>query len=334
MAAWIIRAGKGGVRAAEWADKGYIAIYWNLGGADIAALDKTQIKVLYRAQFPDASRQVVASNVGMIYRFAREIAEGSTVVMYEPSTRLYHIGEVAGPCEYVASGDSDDDDGSYRRKVLWKTTASRDALSARAKHSLGSISTLFSVSEDTLRELEEASASEGVSLVCRGDADSEEESSSEAREATIEDGIERIKDRVLQLNWDEMEQLVAGLLRCMGYKTSMTRRGSDGGRDVIASPDGLGLESPRIIVEVKHRKGAMGAPALRSFIGGLRSTDSGLYVSTGGFTKEAIYEADRALMPVKLLDLDQFVRLVVDNYDNADMDMRAILPLVRIYWPA
>ena len=270
----------------------------------------------------------------MIYRFAREIAEGSTVVMYEPSTRLYHIGEVAGPCEYVASGDSDDDDGSYRRKVLWKTTASRDALSARAKHSLGGISTLFSVSEDTLRELEEASASEGVSLVCRGDADSEEESSSEAREATIEDGIERIKDRVLQLNWDEMEQLVAGLLRCMGYKTSMTRRGSDGGRDVIASPDGLGLEPPRIIVEVKHRKGAMGAPALRSFIGGLRSTDSGLYVSTGGFTKEAIYEADRALMPVKLLDLDQFVRLVVDNYDNADMDMRAILPLVRIYWPA
>jgi restriction system protein len=34
------------------------------------------------------------------------------------------------------------------------------------------------------------------------------------------------------------------------------------------------------------------------------------------------------------LDLDQLVRLLVDNYDNADMDMRAILPLVRIYWPA
>ena len=39
-------------------------------------------------------------------------------------------------------------------------------------------------------------------------------------------------------------------------------------------------------------------------------------------------------MPIKLLNLDQFVRLIVDNYDNADMDTRAILPLVRIYWPA
>ena len=130
-----------------------------------------------------------------------------------------------------------------------------------------------------------------------------------------------------------MELLVAGVLRSMGYKTSMTRKGADGGRDIIASPDGLGLESPRIVVEVKHRKGSMGAPALRSFIGGLRNTDSGLFVSTGGFTREAEYEADRALMPVKLLDLDQFAHLLVDNYEAVDLETRAILPLVCIYWP-
>ena len=332
MAAWIIRAGKGGVWAAEWISRGHIAIYWNLGGADIAAIPKDQIKSLYKMQFPDASRQVVAASAGMIYRFGHEIVEGSTVVVYEPATRLYHIGEVMGPCTFVMPEDSDDDDGSYRRKVAWKATVSRDALSARAKHSLGSISTLFAVSDETLRELE--NASRGVPPVASSEEDEEEENAAEIREATAEDGIERIKDRVLQLTWEEMEQLVAGVLRAMGYKTSMTRRGSDGGRDIIASPDGLGLESPRIVVEVKHRKETMGAPALRSFIGGLRNTDSGLYVSTGGFTKDAMYEADRALMPVKLLDLDQFVRLVVDNYDNADMDMRAILPLVRIYWPA
>lgn len=178
-----------------------------------------------------------------------------------------------------------------------------------------------------MRELKAASS--GVAPIADDD-----ESPVEAREATADDGIERIKDKVLRLDWDDMELLAAGVLRSMGYKTSMTRKGSDGGRDIIASPDGLGLESPRIVIEVKHRKGAMGAPALRSFIGGLRSTDSGLYVSTGGFTKEAMYEADRAVMPVKLLDLDQFVRLLVDNYDSADMETRTILPLVRIYWPA
>ena len=316
--------------APEWINGGYIAIYWNLDGADISALSKDDIKALYRTQFPDASRQVVAASAGMIFRFATEITKGSTVVMYDPATRLYHIGKVSGPCAFVPPKDSDDDNGSYRRAVNWEFTAPRDALSARAKHSLGSISTLFAVSADTLRELEKASNG----TPSAAEEEQEEENSSEVREATAEDGIERIKDRVLQLSWDDMEYLVAGVLRSMGYKTSMTSRGSDGGRDIIASPDGLGLESPRIVVEVKHRKEAMSAPTLRSFIGGLRNTDSGLYVSTGGFTKEAAYEADRALMPIKLLNLDQLVRLIVDNYDNADMDTRAILPLVRIYWPA
>ncbi|MFR3274542.1 MAG: restriction endonuclease [Collinsella phocaeensis] len=100
------------------------------------------------------------------------------------------------------------------------------------------------------------------------------------------------------------------------------------------SPDALGLESPRIVAEVKHRKGAMGAPAVRSFIGGLRAGERGLYVSTGGFTKEARYEADRANVPVRLLDLDSFVRHYVEVYDKTDDEARSILPLTRIWWPA
>ena len=162
MSAWIIRAGKGGVRAPEWINGGYIAIYWNLSGADISALSKDDIKALYRTQFPDASRQVVAANAGMIFRFATEITKGSTVVMYDPATRLYHIGKVSGPCVFVSPKDSDDDDGSYRRAVDWEFTTPRDALPARAKHSLGSISTLFAVSADTLRELEKARRGEFV----------------------------------------------------------------------------------------------------------------------------------------------------------------------------
>lgn len=63
-------------------------------------------------------------------------------------------------------------------------------------------------------------------------------------------------------------------------------------------------------------------------------SDRGLYVSTGGFTREARYEADRSNVPVKLLDLDEFVRQYVDCYDKADEDTSAILSLVRIWWPA
>ena len=95
-----------------------------------------------------------------------------------------------------------------------------------------------------------------------------------------------------------------------------------------------GLSLPESSLKSTHRKGAMGAPAVRSFIGGLRAGDRGLYVSTGGFTKEARYEADRANVPVRLLDLDAFVRHYVDIYDKANDDTRSILPLTRIWWPA
>jgi restriction system protein len=67
---------------------------------------------------------------------------------------------------------------------------------------------------------------------------------------------------------------------------------------VIASPDGPGLTQPRIKAEVKHRGGSMGAPIIRGFIDALREGDSGLFISTSGFTREARYEADRSTFPL------------------------------------
>lgn len=49
----------------------------------------------------------------------------------------------------------------------------------------------------------------------------------------------------------------------------VSEEGPDRGRDIAASPDGLGLKDPRIIVEVKHREGKTGSQAIRSFTGGL-----------------------------------------------------------------
>ena len=122
--------------------------------------------------------------------------------------------------------------------------------------------------------------------------------------------------------------MVAGILRAMGYKTRISPHGSDRGKDVEASPDGLGLTDPHIIVEVKHREGTIGSQDLRSFIAALRPRHKGLYVSTGGFTKEARYEADRANNQVSLIDSDELVNLIIHYYDNFD----AFIPHRRPIW--
>ena len=130
-----------------------------------------------------------------------------------------------------------------------------------------------------------------------------------------------------------MQELVAGILRAMGYKTRISPKGADRGKDIVASPDGLGLEEPKIIVEVKHRQGQMGSQEIRSFLGGLRARDKGLYVSTGGFTKDARYEAERSNVPLTLIDSDIIVELIIQNYDSFDSDTKSLVPLKKIYWP-
>lgn len=327
----MIRAGRGGVYASDWLEHGVIGIGWDFDGADIAAMNREQIRAAYGLSHPGDSKGKVAAGVGQVYRFAHDMTTDSTVVMYDPESRLYHLGVITGPCVAVC----DMDGVTYTRDVTWGETAPRDVLSPSSKNSLGGIQTIFAVSDEVMADL--TNAARDKSVVASNDPaidDNDATNDEETLAATYDNGIELIKDRVNQLDWEDMERLVAGLLKAMGYCARVMPKGPDGGRDVVASPDALGLESPRIVAEVKHRKGAMGAPAVRAFIGGLRAGDRGLYVSTGGFTKEARYEADRANIPVRLLDLDALVRHYVEIYDKTDDDTRSILPLTRIWWPA
>lgn len=121
----------------------------------------------------------------------------------------------------------------------------------------------------------------------------------------------------------------------MGYRARVSPKGADRGVDIFASPDGLGLQEPRIFVEVKHRLGTqIGSGQIRAFLGGRQSADRCLYVSTGGFSKEARYEAERSAVPLTLISLPQLAELVVENYESFSPSGKALLPLERFYWPA
>ena len=145
---------------------------------------------------------------------------------------------------------------------------------------------------------------------------------------------EFIEDKLASLAWDDMQELVAGILRAMGYRTQVSLPGSDRGIDIFASPDGLGLQEPRIFVEVKHRRGStMGAEEIRSFLGGRRPGDRCLYVSTGGFTKDARYEAERANVPLRLVNMSELRALLLQFYEKMDAQSQALIPLRRLYWP-
>ncbi len=93
------------------------------------------------------------------------------------------------------------------------------------------------------------------------------------------------EDRVSSLARELMQRLVVETLEAMCFKADVSPRGSDRGIDLIAYPDGLGVNEPQNFVEVKHRLGTrMGADQLRTILSGRQHRDRCLYVSTGGFS--------------------------------------------------
>lgn len=71
MGAYMIRAGRGGVYAADWLKRGIIGISWDFGGANIAATDRNDLITAYAAAHPSENKLIAAVNVGQANRFAR-----------------------------------------------------------------------------------------------------------------------------------------------------------------------------------------------------------------------------------------------------------------------
>ncbi len=329
---WMVRAGRDSVFIEEFLSRQMVAIGWAKLGDLSAVRSREKLSQLVAQCWPEDNKFQHSTSVGQVYRFREELVSGNIVVTYDSSRRIYHLGTVTG--DYVYHPELDPE-LVHTRSVKWEREIPRDELTAESKNSLGAISTIFCISPAAADEI--LSVDRNRPTLQADNGPSEEgavEAEAEVRKDTEQRALEFLQDRLSKLAWDEMQELVAGLLRAMGYKTRVSPAGPDRGRDIIASPDGFGFQPPRIVIEVKHRKGAMGAPEVRSFVGGLRQNDNGLYVSTGGFTREARYEADRTNQNLTLMDSDDLGKAIVEHYDRMDADTRALLPLKKIYWPA
>ena len=327
---WMVRAGKNAVLIDVFKEKNLVAIGWDLG--DLKGKTKEEIKNIVNEKYPYNNKNQNAIIVSQVYKFASDVKIGDYVLSYNPSTRNYFLGEITSDYFYsdILSKDFDDDDYSDVRNVKWLDEIPRDKLKVQTKNTLGAISTLFYINENAQKDI--LNIYNGESIL-EEDDESENEDVSILMDEIEDKSKEFIKDMVNSLDAYDMQDLVAALLRAMGYKTIVSPPGPDRGKDIIASPDGLGLEDPVIVVEVKHRNNSMSSQHIRSFKGALKKTNKGIYVSTGGFSTDAKYEAERSEIPIILMDLDTLVKFIMQYYDNFDSDGRSLLPLKKIYWP-
>ena len=332
---WMVRAGRKAAYLAHFLSEGLVAIGGGKGGPVGPNDSDEDLRRRFEEAYPEDKPGTRASSVAQVKRFVREVEVGDTVVTYDPETRQYHMGQVGTDATIRTRTVDNSERHEYVRKVKWKGTVSRDDLSTTTRNSLGAISTLFNPSVSASNEMLQLFYGEKQTSqpVERTRPQPDETDSSQILQEYIDKSDEFIGDQIAKLDWDQLQELVAGIVRAMGYRTKVSKPGPDRGVDVFASPDGLGLEEPRIFIEVKHREGTIGAPGIRSFLGGRRDGDRCLYVSTGGFSKEARYEAERSQIPLTLIAMPELRELFVDYYESLDSEIRALVPLRKVYWP-
>ena len=109
------------------------------------------------------------------------------------------------------------------------------------------------------------------------------------------------------------ERLCQRLLREAGFtQVEVTGKSGDGGIDGRGIMKLGALLSFHVIFQCKRYEGQVGSGAIRDFRGAMVGrTDKGLFITTGGFTREAAKEATRdGAPPVELVDGDALCELL------------------------
>lgn len=135
--------------------------------------------------------------------------------------------------------------------------------------------------------------------------------------------LERLKSA---LSHQEFEEFVADLLCALGYQARTTSYSQDGGVDVLAHRDPLGVEPPLIKVQCKHLTSNIGAPDVQQLIGTQTQNELSLFVSLGSYTREAM-AIERNRQGLRLIGGEALVDLVLRNYDRLPSRWRSAIPL-------
>lgn len=144
-----------------------------------------------------------------------------------------------------------------------------------------------------------------------------------------------IREYIINKNPYEFQDLVAELLKAMGYFISeIAQRGADGGIDIVAYTDPLGTRQPRIIVQVKHRPNdSVSSDEIQKLAGTLkRNSDVGIFVTSGTFSKPAKKEARESREHIELIDFERFISLWQEYYSRMSDEQKLHLPLQPIYF--
>ncbi len=347
MTAWMVRAGASGERE-QWAlENGYTGA----GFGDVESLEdcttREAVVAKVAAGIPDRSTGAVRNFAAQLWALRNRMDVDDLVVMPLKRTSEIAIGTIDGEYSYL---DTPDPQRRHVRKVTWKVTdLARSRVKQDLLYSLGAFSTVCQIqrndAEQRLRSCMNGNSDPGARLGAISSIAAPVapmglalvEAQEEVADAPVDlarYAADSIASRLIEAySGHKMEGLIADLLRSAGYVCTEHGEGTDDGIDIVAGKGILGLEPPRIIVQVKSQATPVDSPTVSQLHGSLsiHGADQGLLVAWGGLTRPARKLLDSQRFAIRVWDADEVVAQLQQHYATLPARVRRELPLKQIW---
>jgi restriction system protein len=316
---------------------GFVSIGWDkVKDLSLVGQAREELKALVAEAYPSAKPGAIPVWAGVMQRFAFEAQSGDVVIYPNSATATLNFGRLDGSYYFDAAAEKH----KHRRKVVWlQTDVPRTTFSKSARYEIGAAVTMFRV-KNHAEEFAAYLSGDEVTPVADAEpavvpaevaaANAEDEPNADRLDTYTRDFI--LETLHKEIDGYRFEHFVAHLLRLMGYRTQVTQASGDGGFDIIAHRDPLGLEPPIIKVQCKRTLTPMGAPEVQKLTGALapQGAELGLFVTLGTYSKDAQH-LGRLRQDLRLVTGTDLVDLVLAHYESFDPEWKRLLPLRRVY---
>lgn len=343
--AWVIRSGRRGERDQWSLDNGLSGGGWREMSDLTPYSTREELAAVVAVTFPEAGLGMLNNYTGQLFALRCRIQPGDLLVMPMKSTKQIALGTVTSG--YTFRADEEDPNKRHVVGVDWhRTDLPRTAVKQDLLFSLGSAMSIFAPTKNNaiarLQSLLSVGVDPGASaLITASQGAAKPESSladlevddPELRADIEEVARDQITARIAEdFAGHELATLVAAILTAEGFQCVQAPPGPDGGIDITAGRGPLGLDPPRVLVQVKSG-GQIGAPVVTQLHGVMTThgADQGLLVAWGGLSKPARESLRNQHLRVRVWEAADVVDAVLRTYDQLPADLTQKIPLRRVW---
>jgi len=326
----------------ETALEGNIAI---IGFREVDSLegakDYDSVFELVERAYPGSKTRKIGNFAGQLWAFAIAMKAGDLVVLPRKLTSQIAIGRVTGSYAYRKIG------GAHRhtRPVEWlRQDIPRTAFGQDLLHSFGAFMTVCNISRNDAERRVAAVAAGNPDPGIRAVLDEPKKpgyaphSNLDADSQETADLGQRAHDQIVahiqsRFAGHALSNLVDAVLKADGWVTKISPPGADGGVDILGGRGSLGLDDPRLCVQVKSQNSPADVTIYRTLQGSMQTfkAQQGLLVCWGGFNKAVATEARQGHFTVRLWDSGDLVEAIYRTYDRLPAEIQAELPLKKVW---